>query len=219
MFISNLISRNVPQLSLTDKVAKALSLMDDFEISHLCILQKDKFIGMISKEDLLQAEEQANMESLQDHFIHFLVLEQEYFGKALALITSNNLSILPVLSHEKDFAGVIVASQLLHQLSRYLEADIPGGIIILEMDRRNYSFSEICRLVETHDALITHLNTQTDTETGMMLVHIKLNKTEIADIIATLQRFEYNVIAYYGEEAYTNELQENFDHLVHYLNI
>jgi predicted transcriptional regulator len=219
MFISDLISRNVPQLALTDKVAKALSLMEDFELSHLCILQKDKFIGMVCKEDLQQADEQANIESLQEHFIHHLVLESEYFGKALALIADHNLSLLPVLSHEKDFNGVIVSSQLLHQLSKYLEAAIPGGIIILEMDRRNYSFSEICRLVETHDALITQLHTQTNTETGMMLVHVKLNKTEIADIISTLQRFEYNIISYYGEEAYTNELQENFDHLLHYLNI
>ena len=87
------------------------------------------------------------------------------------------------------------------------------------MDSRNYSFSEINRLVESNDAQITQLNTYTDPETGMMQVTIRLNKLEVSDIIATFQRFEYNVKYYFGEELYENELRNNFDNLMNYLNI
>jgi acetoin utilization protein AcuB len=220
MIITQLISTNIPQLTLQDKVSKALTMMDDFEISHLCVVQKDKFIGIVSKEDLLLASnETATLDSLQEDYIHSVILEQEHFSKALQIVSEKNLTLLPVLNAERDYIGVITSANLLHQLSFFLGADVPGGIIIIEMENRNFSFSEISRLIETHDSLITQLNTQLNKETGLLQITLKLNKTEIADIIATLQRFEYNIIAYYGEEAYTNELQDNYSHLMHYLNI
>jgi acetoin utilization protein AcuB len=219
MTLTNLISTNIPQLTMQDKVGKALSLLEDFELDHLCITHKEKFIGIIAKEALLSSDENAPLEALQDEFLYTVILEQEHFSKAVQLISENKLSILPVLNQEKDFVGVVVAIQVLHYLTRYIGADEPGGIIIIEMERRNFSFSEISRLVETHDAMITQLNTETNTETGIAQVTIKLNKTEIADIIATLQRFDFNIVAYFGEEAYANELQENYNHLLHYLNL
>jgi len=52
-----------------------------------------------------------------------------------------------------------------------------------------------------------------------MLITIKINKTEISDIVATFQRFDYNIRYYFGEEQYANELKENYNHLMNYLNI
>ena len=51
------------------------------------------------------------------------------------------------------------------------------------------------------------------------MVTLKINKLEISDIIATLQRYDYSVIHYFGEEQYENELKNNYDHLMNYLNI
>ena len=42
---------------------------------------------------------------------------------------------------------------------------------------------------------------------------------EISDIIATLQRYEYIIRYYFGEEDYENELKENYDLLMTYLKI
>jgi acetoin utilization protein AcuB len=219
MNIHTLLNRNIPQLQLQDKVVKALNLMEDFDVNHLCVVHKDKYIGIVSKEDLLNEDEQSNVEILQDEFLTPLVFENDHFSKAVLLITQHKLSLIPVLNTEKDFIGVLLATDLLYHLSNFIGANENGGIIVLEMERRNYSFSEISRLVETNDALITQLNAVEYEDTGLMEVTLKLNKKEISDIIATLQRYEYNVIAYYGEETYANELQENYNHLLHYINI
>ncbi len=219
MQLTQLLSTNIPQLSMQDTVGKALSLMEDFEISQLCITQKENFIGIISKDDLLLLPTTALLTTVQEYCVHYTVLESEHVSKAIYTITEHNLCILPVLSKDRTYIGVLTTTQLLHHMSRYIDAATPGGIIILEMERRNYSFSEISRLVETHDVLITQLNTTTDQATGLMQVTLKLNKTEIADIIATFQRFEFTVLQYYGDEAYTNELQDNYSHLMHYLNL
>ena len=69
---------------------------------------------------------------------------------------------------------------------------------------------ELCRLVETNNAVVTQLNTYTEHLSGLLIVTFKINKTEVSDILATLQRYEYNVRYYFGEEYYENELREKF---------
>ena len=94
-----------------------------------------------------------------------------------------------------------------------------GGIIVLETEKRNFSLGEINRLVETNDAFITQLNTYTESATGLIVITLKVNRIEISDIVATFQRYDYLVRYYFGEEAYANELKENYHHLISYLNM
>ena len=95
----------------------------------------------------------------------------------------------------------------------------PGALLVLEMESKAYSFTEINKIIESNDAQITQLNTYTDPETGIMQVTIRLNKLEISDIISSFQRYEYNIKYYFGEELYENELKDNYDHLMNYLSI
>jgi formyltetrahydrofolate hydrolase len=104
-------------------------------------------------------------------------------------------------------------------LGKTTGANEPGGIIVLEMEQRNFSFSEISKLIETNDAQITQLNTHWDNNSSTFFVTIKVSKFEISDIIATFQRYEYQVKYYFGEEMFENELRSNYDHLMNYLNI
>jgi hypothetical protein len=67
--------------------------------------------------------------------------------------------------------------------------------------------------------MIMQMNTHFDTNTGSLQVVLRINKEEISDVVATFQRYEYNVLYYYGEEKYDNALQKNLDHLFNYLSI
>jgi hypothetical protein len=127
--------------------------------------------------------------------------------------------MLPVVSTSADLLGVITAKQMLTVLTSYVGADTKGGVIVLEMERRQYSFGEIVRLIETNDAYVTQLNTATDPLTGMLLVTIQINHIEVSTIVATFQRYDYSVKYYFGEENYQNELKENYNHLLSYLNM
>ena len=107
----------------------------------------------------------------------------------------------------------------MHALYTLLNCDEPGGIFVVEMQKQKFSVGELCRLVETNDAFVTQLNTYTEHLSGLLIVTFKINKTEVSDILATLQRYEYKVRYYFGEEYYENELKENFDNLMSYLNV
>ncbi len=219
MLVEQLLQTDYPVLQLQDKVSFVLKLMDDYEVLHLPIVVNEAFVGCISKEDLFDANEQASLASLEGYFNVSFVKKEEFFLSALKIFVENSISLLAVTNDSKEYLGVITANSLLEQLSIYTGTGEKGGIIVLEVDRRNYSFGEISRLVETNDAYITQLNTYTESNTGLIIVSIKVSKVEISDIIATFHRYEYVVRYYFGEEQYTNELKDNYNHLMSYLNI
>ncbi len=108
---------------------------------------------------------------------------------------------------------------MIRNASDFMSLNDPGGLIVLEIEGKDYSFNELNRIVESNDAQITQLNSFTDLETGTIQVTIRINKVEISDIITTLQRYEYSIKYYFGEELYENELRSNYDNLMHYLKI
>ncbi len=219
MLATHLITTHYPTVNLFDNVSLALQLMDDFDLQHLPVLSDDKFLGMISKDVLIDAEENQVLQTLEADFIRKVIKRGEHFLSALKLASNNSLSLVPVVNDTLDWIGGISTADLIKTSSTFTGAEETGALIVLEMERKNYSFGEITRLVETNDAYITQFNTVTEPETGLLIVTMKINKIEVSDIIATFQRYEYVIRYYIGEEEYENELRYNYDHLMSYLKM
>lgn len=220
MLTRELPSQSLPYLHLHDKVYQALQLMNDNQVTHLPIVEGEKYIGIISEDDLLMADnDHSELQLFQQSFSNVAVKENEHFLKAIQVAAENGLSVVPVVTEENDLAGAVMYNDLLKHASQFMSLNEPGALIVLEMDSNQYSFNEISKLVETNDAQITQLNTSNDPETGAMQVTIRINKPDVSDVVATFQRYEYNVKYYFGEELYTNELRNNYDNLMNYLKI
>lgn len=220
MLTRELPSQSLPSLRLHDKVYQALQLMNDNHVTHLPITDNDKYAGIISEEDLLQAENDGfTLSELEQSFFAVSVREDEHFLKAVQVAAENGLSVVPVINEENELTGTVTYTDLLRYASEFMSLNEPGGLVVLEIPSNQYSFNEISKLVETNDAQITQLNTSNDPESGMMQVTIRINKAEISDIIATFQRYEYNVKYFFGEEQYANELKTNYDNLMNYLKM
>ena len=218
MLTRDLISNSIPYLHKDDKVFHALQLMNDYHVAHLPVVEDDSYLGIISEEQLLQSDDNSQIRQLPVNSETISVQAKDHFLKAIQMAVINKLSIVPVVD-EKQLVGIVTYNDLLRNASEFLNLNDPGALIVLEMDSRNYSFSEINRIVESNDAQITQLNTYTDPETGMTQVTIRLSKLEVSDIVSTFQRYEYNVKYYFGEELYENELRTNYDNLMNYLKI
>ena len=219
MLANQLITNNYPTVEPKDRVSLALRLMEEFDILHIAIVDEHKYIGLLSKDDLLDANENAKLLVLQKDFFTGSVKADDHFLSALKQVSQNNLSMVAVVTSEKEWIGAITCAELLKASSVFTGAEEPGAVIVLEMERKSYSFGEISKLVETNDAYITQFNTIAETETGLLLVTIKINKLEISDIISTFQRYDYNIRYFFGEEHYENELRYNYDNLMTYLKV
>jgi CBS domain-containing protein len=219
MLNKELISTSIPSLKLTDSVFQAMELMAEFCVKQLPVVAEDKYIGLVFEDDLMNLDDSAELESVSTHFSKVAVHGNMHFIEAVQTANDYHLTVVPVIEKDNDFSGVIVASDLLRHLGKITGASEPGGLLVLEMDQRNFSFAEISKLIETNDAQITQLNTSWDSGSDSFLVTIKINKFEISDIVATFQRYDYQVKYYFGEELYENELKDNYDHLMNYLSI
>lgn len=218
MLTRDLISNSIPYLHLDDKVYHALQLMNDYHVAHLPVVEENNYLGIISEEQLLHADDEHQVKQLSLADGDSAVQAGDHFLKAIQVAVQNKWSIVPVVQ-EKQMLGIVTYNDLLRNASDFMSLKDPGGLIVLEMEGKDYSFNELSRIVESNDAQITQLNTYTDTETGIMQVTIRVSKVEISDIISTFQRYEYSVKYYFGEEFYENELRTNYDNLMNYLQI
>ena len=220
MLTKNLINYNIPRLQLQDSVGKALQLINDFRISHLPVVNDNIFLGLISEDDLLDAEnDKLTIEVLQDNFLNAAVPGNVHFLNAVSNSIRFDTTVIPVVLNQNEYVGVITINDLLKTLGNFAGADEIGGIIVLEMERLQFSISEISRIVESNDCTILHLNTTTDPVTGLLTVTLHINKREIASIISSFERYEYDVVYSFGNEKFENEINTNYQNLMNYLDI
>lgn len=220
LFVQNHIQQSFPILQGTDKIGFALQLMDDYDVLHLPVEQDNTYVGLVAKEDLLDEEEDNRVIVLQHKFLPHFVSSKDLALQAIEKMAAKQLSLIAVVSDSSEVLGVITQQTALSIAQQILGLqNNHHAIIMVEAEPRQFSFGEINRLVETNNATITQLNTITNKDTGIVTILLQLNTPEVSDVVSTLQRYEYNVVYYKGEEAYANEIKENYNHLMAYLNI
>lgn len=219
MLAKELINYNIPVLQLNDKVSKALGLLNDFHLADLPVVSNDSFLGIINEADLLDVDSNNTIETLQHNFVHAFVPTNEHFLKAVHVSIQNDITLVPVININNEFEGSITVSDLLKTLGNFSGASEIGGLIVLEMNRAQFAISEISRIVESNNCTILHLNTTTDSNTGLLTVTIHTNKKEIDSVLATFERYDYTVVYSYGSEKSSDEINTNYQNLMSYLSI
>lgn len=210
----------MPFLRPSDSVFQALNVMADHQVLHLPVAEGAEYIGLVAESSLQSVEDDQTLLQQWTGLLQSVsVKAEDHLLTAVQLAAEQQLSVIPVVTPERELIGTLLPSDLIRALSTFLRLEEPGGLIVLEIEPKQYAFSEMSRLVETHDAQITQLNTRVLPDSGLLAVTIRLNKPEVSDIVATFQRYEYNVVCFFGEELYTNQLRSNYDNLMTYLNV
>jgi CBS domain-containing protein len=219
MLTASIAQKGLPLLHLEDSVSFALQCMEDFDVQHLVVVKEDYFLGILAKSDLLDTDENNKVEVLSDLFLKIGVAANAHFLTALDLFTKHQLSLLPVLNEQQECIGVITNEQLNDALAHFLEVAKPGAILVLSVSPYQYSLSEMSRIVESNNAQILQLNTQFDEANGNLVVSLKLNKDEAGAIIATFERYDYQILHYFGITPLNNDIENHYHNLMNYLDV
>ncbi len=70
-------------------------------------------MGVISKDDLLDADENATIRSLEMAMLRKAVKSSEHFLSAIKLASQNSLSMVPVINDSQEWLGAIVNTELI----------------------------------------------------------------------------------------------------------
>jgi len=219
MLAKDITTQGYPMLRLEDTAAFVLKCMEDFEVQHLPVVKNEYYIGLVNKESVLDLEAKQTIAHLIEPLSRFYINGSAHFLTALHLFSKHQLTLLPILNEQQECVGVIPQKNLNDQLAQFLGLDQPGAIIVLSILPLQYSLAEMSRLVETNNAQIVQLNSYFDQANGAMVITIKLNREEAAAVIATFQRYDYQVLHYFGNSPLNNDLEDHYHHLMNYLDV
>jgi acetoin utilization protein AcuB len=220
MLARDLISIDIPPLTVNDDGKKALEWMDEFKVSHLPVIDKTNYIGIISDTeiiDLVGPSETLNKvrKSLGKPF----VFEYQHAYEALKLYDILKITLIPVLDERERFMGVITQQNLLSYCSEMTDAKDPGSLIVLELNQMDYSLSQIAQIAESNGARILSLFLTPRYDSTELEVTLKINLQDVSAVLQTLERYGYKVQASFTQGDSKKNLKERYDSLMHYLNI
>jgi hypothetical protein len=128
--------------------------------------------------------------------------------------------VIPVLSENNQYLGTVTLEKLVRSLARITSVETKGGIIVLEVNTRDYSLSHLAQIVEANDARVLSAYITSFPEPSRLEVTLKVNTQEIGPILQTFDRYGYTVKASYSnQDAYTETIRERYDALMNFLNI
>ena len=219
MIASNLLSQSIVPLKTSDTGQDALSIMSDFYVKHLPIVNNKQLLGFISEDDILEHDPEEAVGSYKLSMKRPYAKDKDHIFEVMRIMSEYQLTVIPVIDHEDNYLGLISQDDLLRFFAQIGSFAEPGSIIVLEMSKRDYSLHDIARVVEGEDAAILSSFITTNLDSTRIDVTIKVNRQDIQRLLATLERYNYQVKASFQEAAYLDDFKDRYDSLMSYLNI
>lgn len=241
----SLMSTDVAQLYLTDTVAHAFSVMDEYEQDCLVVLDRFyeevpasendffttqalseqtnlKYLGQICRSDLLNlSSDSVLISELSLKGTGAFLNVDAHWLDALAASAASPVGMIAIIDvFNGSFLGSVLSNDLLYWISQSYAINQAGGILELLISERDYSLSQISRLVESNGIKIIYSSVLTlVAEPNKLILVLKFNTIDISPVVATLERFGYLIYGRYYKIENKNIDQERLDILLKYLSI
>jgi predicted transcriptional regulator len=220
MLVSDLITDEIPPLKITDTVEMALDWMEQFKVSHLPLVNNRQLIGVVTESDLLDYNKpEESFETAKLPVLKPIIHQYQHTYELLKLMSSLNLTVIPVLDDNEFYKGCITLKGIVQNLANMASVQNPGGVIVLELNQNDYSVTQIGNIIEGNDAKILSLSVSSIPDSTKIEVTVKVNREDLSRILQTFGRYNYTVKASYNYGDYENDLKNKLDEFIHFLNI
>jgi CBS domain-containing protein len=219
MLSKEILIKQIPVLKSTDKGSLALSLMEEYKLRHLPVVDDGTYTCLIMEKDIFL------MENIEDHvkgicFFAPYVNEETHILEALRIMSNDKLTLLPVVDSNGRFAGGITLQSLTEKLSEITNADSNGALIAIAIGRQDYDLSNIIRLVESNNSKVLSFFSYGAADSGKLILMLKTDSEDASAIIRSFERFNYDVVYYSREQNLADDIQrERLEELMYYLQI
>ncbi|MEP6260023.1 MAG: CBS domain-containing protein [Gillisia sp.] len=218
MSIENYIVNDIEIRHLEDKIGDLQKLFAELNYTHLPVEKDGVYLGCISETDIHSFEADQTVAQYQYTLSGFFAREDDHWLETLQNFALNQANILPVLSHENKYLGYLELHDILNCFNETSFLNESGGIIVLEKGVRDYSFSEIGQIIESHNAALLGMFVSSK-ENDITQITIKLSSSGINEILQTFRRYGYTVISEHQEDSYNKNLEDRSRYLDKYLNM
>ncbi|GAB2615915.1 hypothetical protein GCM10027035_10510 [Emticicia sediminis] len=221
MTIAEIINHDLPILKPSDTVGNALNWMEENRIGQLVVVDAGKYAGIVSEDTLMDYDEDMQLSDVMLQFSEITLSDYQHIYESLGLISKYHLQVIGIIDEEENFVGIITASEVYTKFGELLGSQEPGAVLVISIKNRDYSLSEISRLVESDNAKIlsSYFTGNTYLSNDSASLTLKINRESITSVVATLERFGYTVEASYAHEPIESIEQERYNMLMKYLSV
>lgn len=221
MIAEELINHMIPPLKLKDDAHKAMLWMEELRSNELPVVDNELFKGIITEEAILEVND---IDRLISEFelsnSDCVVSKNSHFYDVLKVSSEQNAKMVGVVDDEGKYVGVITVQDTVTAFAQSAAVQIPGSILVLSLNSIDYSLAEISRLVEENNAKILSSSVKEDElDSSKLRLTLKINKLDLSQITATLERFGYKIIARFQETKVNDNQKERIDMLLKFLDI
>lgn len=221
LLAEKLISDVIPSVQSSDTGKKALSHMDVFRVSHIPVVDEEKYLGLVSDKliyDLNMVDEPIGKKLDQLNTTH-AHSDQHIFELAIVMYKLK-ISVLPVLDGDHYYLGAITLYDLARRFANLFSLQEVGGVLVLEVNVNDYAISQISQIIESNNVKILSFFIDRKPGTNNMDVIIKLNTEELSGVVQALMRYDYNVKAIYQDRSMLADLyQDRYEQFMKFMNI
>ena len=220
MTAEEIIDSSVPYVTTKYTLSRVLSFMDTFKISHMPVVESDKYIGLVSEDEIYDRDSFEEPVSGMGVLPAPHVLSSQHIFDALAVAVRFNIPIVPVIDTDHKYLGSISLQTLMSSMAKITNVEAKGAVLILEMGVHDYSLSEIARIVESENGRILASYVTEYEDSTKIDVTIVLNQTEISPVVKSLERYGYKVNAFFsGVNMMDDFYRDRYDLLMNYMKI
>ena len=217
--IAELLKEELPHVAPQDKIAQAIDILQDEDISELIIAEEGQYLYMIREIDILSSLKETIGELNTAREGHFAFVE-DHFLKALQKMHNNDLSILPVVDQEMKLKGALRKDDLLDYLCTGYVGTEQDSIIIIEQAMRDYSLATLSSIIEQEGGkVIGVFNAPVQGSNEKIWVSLTLNTLSLQQIISSLERHDFEIIAHMSGQENETMIKERYESLMTFLNV
>lgn len=219
MIAKELISHTHDALRTSDTGEEAVTMMSIFHVKHLPIVNNEQLLGLIAENDILDHDLNEPIGSYNLSLTRPYAQQHDHLFEVMKLMAEYKLTVIPVVDADNKYLGLITQDDLIQYYASSFSFEEPGSILVLETDKVNYSLAEVSRIVEEENcAILTSFLTTVEDSTRVQIT-IKINKHSLGGILASFERYGYEIAASFAEDEYQDLLKDRYDSLMAYLNV
>ncbi len=218
MKTQQLIINDIQAFDVSTEIREVQEIFNQLTYTHIPVMKENIYVGCISETDAHCFESNKPLNDYLYSLELFFVRETTNWLDILEAFALNQCNIMPVLNKDQKYLGYYELSDILNLFNDTPFLNEAGGIIVVEKGIRDYSFSEICQIVESNDARVLGVFVS-KIENDRLQATIKIGHTGMNAIVQTFRRYNYNVVSNHEEDKFIDDLRERSNYLDKYLNM
>ena len=218
MSLEKHILNDVGILSLSEKIGDVQEIFNQLTYTHMPVESEGVYVGCISENDVRCFENDKTLEDCLYSLEGFFVRDTNYWLDSLEVFAQNNTNILPVLDSNNNYLGYLELNEMISLFKETPFLHEPGNILVIEKAFKDYTFGEVCQIVESNNAhLLGAFVSKIKDE--MAEITIKISPSGMNEILQAFRRYGYIIISEHQEDTFNQNLKDRSKYLDKYLNI